>query len=82
MLAADMVEALARELCTARKTRTALRHFSQRYPRTTIDDGYAIQRAWVALELADGRTIKGRKSASHRARCRNPARSTSPTSHR
>ena len=27
----------------------------------TIDDGYAIQRAWVALELADGRSIKGRK---------------------
>jgi 2-oxo-hept-3-ene-1,7-dioate hydratase len=27
----------------------------------TIEDGYAIQRAWVALEIADGRTIKGRK---------------------
>jgi 2-oxo-hept-3-ene-1,7-dioate hydratase len=27
----------------------------------TIDDGYAIQRAWVALEVADGRTIRGRK---------------------
>src|SRR6202041_1501169 len=27
----------------------------------TIEDGYAIQRAWVDLELADGRTIKGRK---------------------
>jgi 2-oxo-hept-3-ene-1,7-dioate hydratase len=27
----------------------------------TIDDGYAIQRAWVALELADGRRIRGRK---------------------
>ena len=27
----------------------------------TIDDGYAIQRAWVRLELADGRVIKGRK---------------------
>jgi 2-oxo-hept-3-ene-1,7-dioate hydratase len=27
----------------------------------TIEDGYAIQRAWVALEVADGRTIKGRK---------------------
>ena len=27
----------------------------------TIEDGYAIQRAWVALELADGRTVKGRK---------------------
>jgi 2-oxo-hept-3-ene-1,7-dioate hydratase len=27
----------------------------------SIDDGYAVQRAWVALEIADGRTIKGRK---------------------
>ena len=27
----------------------------------TIEDGYAIQRAWVALELADGRVVKGRK---------------------
>ena len=27
----------------------------------TIDDGYAIQRAWVQLELADGRSVKGRK---------------------
>jgi 2-oxo-hept-3-ene-1,7-dioate hydratase len=27
----------------------------------TIDDGYAIQRAWVALEKADGRTVRGRK---------------------
>ena len=27
----------------------------------TIEDGYAIQRAWVQLELADGHTIKGRK---------------------
>ena len=27
----------------------------------TIDDGYAIQRAWVRLEQAEGRTIAGRK---------------------
>jgi 2-oxo-hept-3-ene-1,7-dioate hydratase len=27
----------------------------------TIEDGYAIQREWVRLELADGRTMKGRK---------------------
>jgi 2-oxo-hept-3-ene-1,7-dioate hydratase len=27
----------------------------------TIDDGYAIQRAWVKLKLAEGRTIRGRK---------------------
>ncbi len=27
----------------------------------TIEDGYAIQSEWVKLELADGRSIKGRK---------------------
>ena len=27
----------------------------------TVADGYAIQRAWVQLELADGHTIRGRK---------------------
>lgn len=61
MLNPDTIQALARELYQARKTRTALRHFSARHPGMTIDDGYAIQRAWVALELADGRSIRGRK---------------------
>ncbi|MBC8057851.1 MAG: 2-oxo-hepta-3-ene-1,7-dioic acid hydratase [Rhizobiales bacterium] len=61
MLPQDTIEALACELREARKNRVALRHFSRRFPAMTIDDGYAIQRAWVALELADGRTIKGRK---------------------
>jgi len=61
MLQPDTIAALAKELRNARKTRVALRHFSQRFPGMTIADGYAIQRAWVALELADGRTIKGRK---------------------
>jgi 2-oxo-hept-3-ene-1,7-dioate hydratase len=60
-LDAAAVAALARELYDARKSRTTLRHFSQRHPGMTIDDGYAIQRAWVALELADGRRIRGRK---------------------
>ena len=60
-LAADIVAALARELYQARKTRVAVRHFSARHPGMTMDDGYAIQRAWVTLELADGRVIKGRK---------------------
>ncbi len=61
MLTQDTIQALALELRQARQTRTALRHFSQRFPQMTIDDGYAIQRAWVALELAAGRSIKGRK---------------------
>ena len=61
MLSPDTITALARLLYDARKTRTPLRHFSAQHPGMTIDDGYAIQRAWVALELADGRTVKGRK---------------------
>jgi 2-oxo-hept-3-ene-1,7-dioate hydratase len=61
MLTPDIIKTLARELYDARKNRVQLRHFSAQYPDMTIEDGYAIQRAWVELELADGRVIKGRK---------------------
>jgi 2-oxo-hept-3-ene-1,7-dioate hydratase len=61
MLAQNIIVSLARELYEARKSRTPLRHFSARFPEMTIEDGYAIQREWVKLEVADGRTIKGRK---------------------
>ena len=61
MLPQDTLQDLARELYQARKTRTQLRHFSQRFPEMTVEDGYAIQREWVKLELADGRSIRGRK---------------------
>ena len=57
----EEITALARELYDARRTRTALRHFSARHPGMTIADGYAIQREWVKLEIADGRSIRGRK---------------------
>ena len=61
MLTQPTINELARELYDARKNRTQVRHFSKRFPEMTIEDGYAIQRAWVQLELADGRVIKGRK---------------------
>ena len=61
MLDPTTVNQLARELYRARKTRTQLRHFSRSHPGMSVEDGYAIQRAWVALELADGRSIRGRK---------------------
>ncbi|HWH82170.1 MAG TPA: 2-oxo-hepta-3-ene-1,7-dioic acid hydratase [Burkholderiaceae bacterium] len=61
MLAADTIQALARELQVARRDRVQVRHFSKRFPQMTVDDGYAVQRAWVALELAAGRRILGRK---------------------
>jgi 2-oxo-hept-3-ene-1,7-dioate hydratase len=61
MLDKTIIDQLARQLYDARKSRTPLRHFSQQHPSMTIDDGYAVQRAWVALEMADGRRIRGRK---------------------
>jgi 2-oxo-hept-3-ene-1,7-dioate hydratase len=61
VLPETLVTDLARRLYQARKQRTQLRHFSRDHPQMTIEDGYAIQREWVRLELADGRTIKGRK---------------------
>jgi 2-oxo-hept-3-ene-1,7-dioate hydratase len=61
MLPAALVAELAHRLYQARKSRTQLRHFSKDHPQMTVEDGYAIQREWVKLELADGHTIKGRK---------------------
>jgi 2-oxo-hept-3-ene-1,7-dioate hydratase len=61
MLDQATIQSLARQLQQARRTRTQLRHVSRAHPQMTIEDGYAIQRAWVALELAEGRSIKGRK---------------------
>ena len=61
MLAQTTIESLARQLYDARKSRTQLRHFSKSHPAMTVEDGYAIQREWVRLEIADGRTIRGRK---------------------
>jgi 2-oxo-hept-3-ene-1,7-dioate hydratase len=61
MLPPDIIETLARRLYDARKSRTQLRHFSAQHPGMSIEDGYAIQREWVKLELADGRIIRGRK---------------------
>ncbi|MDQ6680861.1 MAG: 2-oxo-hepta-3-ene-1,7-dioic acid hydratase [Pseudomonadota bacterium] len=61
MLMDDTIATLARQLYEARKSHTALRHFSKAHPTMTIADGYAIQRAWAELEIADGRTVRGRK---------------------
>ena len=61
MLDPQTIAALARRLYEARRSRTPLRQFSREHPGMSVADGYAIQREWVRLELADGRTIRGRK---------------------
>ena len=47
MLDATTIAALAAELHDAESRRVQVRHFSRRHPQMTIDDGYAIQRAWL-----------------------------------
>src|SRR3977135_3411432 len=61
MLSIDIVQLLAGRLYQARKNRVQLRHFSLEHPGMTIEDGYAIQSEWVRMEIADGRSVKGRK---------------------
>lgn len=61
MLDEQTIRNLAAQLDRAEKTRTQLRHFSSQYAGMTVEDGYAIQREWVKLKLAEGHVIKGRK---------------------
>jgi 2-keto-4-pentenoate hydratase len=60
MLPHNAIRSLASQIYNARKTRTLLRHFSQRFAAMTAEDGYAIHE-WVKLELSDSCTIKGPK---------------------
>ncbi len=61
MLSEDIVQTIARRLHEAERTRKQIRQVSLDYPDITIEDAYAIQRAWVDLKLAEGRVIKGHK---------------------
>jgi 2-oxo-hept-3-ene-1,7-dioate hydratase len=61
MLDEATIQQLARELHDSEKTRAQVEHFSKRFPGMTIEDGYAISRAWVALKLAEGRQVRGHK---------------------
>ena len=55
MLDDSLIHQLAAELQQSEQSREQIRHFSKRFPGMTIDDGYRISRAWVAMKLAAGR---------------------------
>jgi 2-oxo-hept-3-ene-1,7-dioate hydratase len=48
-------------LDAAERGRKQIGHFSLEQPDMTIEDGYRVQRAWVAHKLADGRRLIGHK---------------------
>ncbi|MGE0099885.1 MAG: 2-oxo-hept-4-ene-1,7-dioate hydratase [Hydrogenophaga sp.] len=61
MLDEALIRQLAAELDQSEKARVPLEHFSKRFPGMTIEDGYRVGRAWVALQKASGKKVIGHK---------------------
>src|ERR1700756_645651 len=60
-LTPDEIASAASRLHQAEKARTQIRQLSQDHPAITIEDAYAIQKAWIDIKLAEGRAVKGHK---------------------
>ena len=61
MLTDDQIQQLATELQQSEQTRVQVEHFSKRFPGMTLQDGYRVSRAWVALQRAEGAQVIGHK---------------------
>ncbi|MCH1493519.1 MAG: 2-oxo-hepta-3-ene-1,7-dioic acid hydratase [Luminiphilus sp.] len=61
MLDSVAIQAAANDLYEAERTRQQIRPLTLSYPEMTMDDAYAVQRAWVDRKLADGDQITGYK---------------------
>lgn len=58
---AALITRLAQSLDKAEADRRQLRQFSRDHPDMSVEDAYAVQRAWVTAKLARGRTLRGHK---------------------
>jgi 2-oxo-hept-3-ene-1,7-dioate hydratase len=61
MLDPQTIEHLAQRLDEAERTKSMIRAFTLDHPELTIEDAYAIQRAWTQLQLSRGRIVRGHK---------------------
>ena len=61
MLSSAIIAAAVQQTHEAERTRTQVRALSFAHPGMTIDDGYAIQKEWVDLKIAEGRMVRGHK---------------------
>jgi 2-oxo-hept-3-ene-1,7-dioate hydratase len=61
MLDQAAIQAAATRINEAEKSRVQIRQISLDHPEVTIEDAYAIQKAWVDLKIAEGRSILGHK---------------------
>ncbi len=60
-LSIDQIAQLAAEHERARVTSTACDPVTRRFPDITLDDAYAIQAAWISLQVANGAVVVGHK---------------------
>jgi 2-oxo-hept-3-ene-1,7-dioate hydratase len=63
MTPSELIQQLAAELHASEQSRVQVEHFSKRFPGMTIEDGYAVSRAWVAMKIAEGRRCAATRSA-------------------
>lgn len=61
MLEPDVINDLAKRLNAAEAGARQITQPVLQYPDMTIADGYAVQRAWMALKLEEGRVVRGHK---------------------
>lgn len=61
MLSSSLIQQLAERLDAAERSGQQVRQFSLDYPDITIEDAYAVQKAWVEMKIADGRKLIGHK---------------------
>ena len=63
MLPKDQIAQLAAQLQHAQQTRTPMAQPSAQWPELSVDEAYAISRAWGGLRRDQGRTLRGYKVA-------------------
>lgn len=61
ILSKEQVESAAVQLNQAERTRKQIRPLSFAHSSMTVEDAYAVQRAWINIKLHDGRKLKGHK---------------------
>jgi len=61
MIAAELAVELAKRHEWARRNVTSIDPVTVDHPELGIDDAYAIQQAWIDLQIADGARLVGRK---------------------
>lgn len=79
MLSSSLIHDLAQQLHTARATQTQLRQLSKAHPEANLASAYAIQDAWLQLELKQGRFVKGRKIGLTSKALQQTFKATEPT---